>query len=335
MSVSARVPVVDGTPPRLEVRDAAGSVTVEAVEGADRVEAWVEPLDEAAEQVLDRVEIEAREGAAGSPARLRVSVPERRLLRTPAFAVHISTPPGAAARIAVASADVRVTGRLGELEVTGASADLDVESGTDVHLRTASGDCRIGTVERRGSIGSASGDVRVGRATGPVKLRTASGDVEVEQTSDDVSISTASGDVTIGAATGGVVQAKTASGDVTVGVARGCGSGWTSAASPAGWTPSCPTTARTGTARPRWPSRCAPCRATCASTGPPCRCPESGAERQRPRRRTGQVPREVAPTRDVDVVQFEPVGEQAQLVAECGGDERTVDAVFAMRGLDP
>ena len=29
MSVSARVPVVDGTPPRLEVRNAAGSVTVE------------------------------------------------------------------------------------------------------------------------------------------------------------------------------------------------------------------------------------------------------------------------------------------------------------------
>ena len=221
MFVHEQIPVVEGTPPRIEVRNPAGSVTVQAVEGGEQLEAWVDALNDAAEELLDGVQIDVRPGGSGSPARLRVTVPERRLLRTPAFAVRVISPPGAAARIAVASADVEITGRFGELEVTGASADLAVEQGTDVHLRTASGNARVGTVDGRGSIGSASGDVRVGSAHGPLKLRTASGDVSVERTSDDVSISTASGDVSVGVATGGVVQAKTVSGDVTVGVAPG------------------------------------------------------------------------------------------------------------------
>jgi hypothetical protein len=221
MSVHEQVTVAAGLPPRLEVRNPAGSVTVQAVEGAEQLEAWVEPLNEAAEELLDLVDIDVREGGAGSPTRLRVTVPDRRLLRTPAYAVRITTPAGAAARIAVASADVELTGPLGALELTGASGDLDVERGTDVHLRTASGDVRIGTVDGSASIGSASGDVHVGRANGALKLRTASGDVSVDAASTDASISTASGDVTVGAATGGAVQVKTVSGDTTVGVTPG------------------------------------------------------------------------------------------------------------------
>jgi hypothetical protein len=130
MSLHQQVPVVGGPPPRLEVRNAAGSVTVHAVEDAELLAVWVEPLDEVAEELLDRVQIDLREGDAGSPPRLRVTVPERRLLRTPAFAVRISTPPGAAARIAVASAVVELTGSLGELEVSGASGDVEVERAT-------------------------------------------------------------------------------------------------------------------------------------------------------------------------------------------------------------
>jgi hypothetical protein len=221
MSVYEQAPVAGGLPPRIEVRNPAGSVTVQAVEGAGQLEVWVEPLDDAAEQLLDRVDVDVRGGDAGSPPRLRVTVPERRLLRTPAFAVRISTPPGAAARIAVASADVELTGRLGALDLSSASADLDVEQGTDVRLRTASGDARVGIVDGSASIASASGDVRVGRASGALKLRTASGDISVEQAVADVSISTASGDVSVAATAGGVVQVKTVSGDVSMGVIPG------------------------------------------------------------------------------------------------------------------
>jgi len=221
MFVSEQIPVVEGPPPRIEVRNPAGSVVVEAVEGTEQLVARVDPLDDTAEQLLDGVRIDLRAGDSGSPARLRVTVPERRLLRTPAFAVHVTTPPGAAARIAVASADVEMTGRFGELEVTSASADVAVEHGTDVQLRTASGDARIGTAEGNSSIGSASGDVRVALARGPLKVRTASGDVSVEHAGDATSIRTASGDVSVGAAAGEVVQVQTVSGDVSVAVPPG------------------------------------------------------------------------------------------------------------------
>jgi hypothetical protein len=222
MPVRTHIAAVPGPPPRIEVRNPAGSVTVDAVEGAQQLEVRVEPLDAAAEELLDRVEVDVRDAESDAvPTRVRVVVPERRLLRTPRFAVRITTPPGAAARIAVASAGAELTGRFGDLELTSASGDLDVEHADDVHARTASGATRIGTIEGRASVASASGDIRVGRAHGTVQLRTASGDASVEQTAEHVTISTASGDATVGAATGGNVQIKTVSGDASVGVVPG------------------------------------------------------------------------------------------------------------------
>ena len=180
MSLHEQLPVVAGPPPRIDVRNAAGSVTVEALEAAEHLAVWVEALDDAAEELLDRVEIDLRAGDAGSPTRVRVAMPQRRLMRTPAFAVRISTPPDAAVRVAAASADVELTGSLGELEVTGASGDVGIARGTGVQVRTASGDARIATVEGRGSIVTASGDISIGRGLDLLKLRTASGDVSVE-----------------------------------------------------------------------------------------------------------------------------------------------------------
>ena len=222
MPVRSHVAPLSGPPPRIEVRNAAGSVTLTAVEGAEQLEVDVEPLDAAAEELLDRVEIDVRDAeSADVPTRLRVVVPERRLLRTPAFAVRVTAPAGAAARVAVASADAELTGRFGDVDLSSASGDLDVEHGSDVHARTASGDTRIGTIDGRGSVASASGDVRIGRASGELQVRTASGDASVEQTAENLTISTASGDATVGAAGGGAVQIRTVSGDASVGVVPG------------------------------------------------------------------------------------------------------------------
>jgi DUF4097 and DUF4098 domain-containing protein YvlB len=221
MSLHEQVPVTAGPPPRIEIHDAAGSVTVQAAEGAEHLAVWVDPLDGAAEESLDRVEIDLRVGGAVSPARRRVSVPERRLLHTPAFAVRVSTPPGAATRIVVASADVRLTGALGELEITTASGDIDVERCTGAWVRTASGGAHIATVTGHGSIGTASGDIRIGRGLDLLKLHSASGDITVEHAGGDTTAKTASGDVTVGAAAGHHVQAQTASGDISVGVPPG------------------------------------------------------------------------------------------------------------------
>ena len=62
----------------------------------------------------------------------------------PAFAVRVTTPPGAAARVAVASADAELTGRFGDLDLSSASGDLDRARQRRALRRPLSGDTRIG-----------------------------------------------------------------------------------------------------------------------------------------------------------------------------------------------
>lgn len=199
----------------VEVRDPAGRVTVRAVEDADELVVTVDPLDEVAEQLIDRVEVEV------TRSHLRVTAPERRLLRTPSFAIEVQTPPGAAVRIAVASADVTLTGRLGRAELTSASGDVAVEHCAELQVRSASGDTRVELVDGAATLASAAGDVRLGSAGGPALLRTASGEVAVDEGTGDLSVRTASGDVRVGRASAGTVRLTTVSGDATVGVEPG------------------------------------------------------------------------------------------------------------------
>jgi hypothetical protein len=209
-----RFPVGAG-PHAVEIRNATGSITVEAAEGADEYLVEVEPLDSAAEQLVDRVDL----FLVGS--RLRVQTPDRRLLRTPPFAVRVTVPPGTDARVAAFSADVELRGQLGRVQLTTASGDSAVESCAELQLRTASGDARVGRVAGRATVGSASADVRIESAGRGVEVRTASGDVEVGSAAGAVSIATASGDVGVRRLSGGSAQVKTMSGDVALGVAPG------------------------------------------------------------------------------------------------------------------
>jgi len=219
MSVRTLQAGTAGLPPRIEVRNPAGSVTLEAVEGSDALDVRVEALDAAAEQLLDRIELEVSDGHPELPdsrVTLRVAVPERRLWSTPAFDVRILTPAGAAARVAVASADVQLRGRFGHTELTAASGDVTVDEAQELEIRSASGDVRAGTVLGGASVVTASGEIRLGHVAGRLRARTASGDVSAEHTGDAASIKTASGDVRVGNAAGESLQVETASGDVSV-----------------------------------------------------------------------------------------------------------------------
>jgi hypothetical protein len=206
---------LSGQTPAIEVRNPAGSVTVDAPEGTDEVTIEITPLDSAAEQLLERI------GVVFTHGRLRVEVPERRLLRTPPFAIAVLAPPDADVRVATASADTTLRGRFGTVELTSASGDLAVEECGRLELRTASGDGRVGTVTGPATAASASGDLRVGTAAAGLKSRSASGDIEVEEAAGAVSLATASGDLSVGRMSEGSVEAKTMSGDVEVGVVPG------------------------------------------------------------------------------------------------------------------
>jgi hypothetical protein len=210
-----RFPIGDGAP-TVEIRNPAGSVSVGAVEDTTEFAVEVQSLDDAADSLLDWVEV----AVVGS--RLRVAVPERRLLlRSPAFAVRITVPPACAARVAVASADAALSGALGRVQLTTGSGEVAVESCEAMQLRTASGDARIGRIADTATLGSASADLRIEAVGGELEARTASGDVTVGEAAGDLSIATASGDVRVDRAESGAVRVRTVSGDVAVGVAPG------------------------------------------------------------------------------------------------------------------
>lgn len=210
-----RFPLSDDRTRAIEVRNPSGSVTVDARDGADELLVEITPLDSAAEQLVDQI------GLFFTHSRLRVEVPERRLLRTPSFAISVLTPPDVDVRVATASADASLRGRFAAVQLTSASGDLDVDECARLELRTASGDARVGAVTGPVSAASASGDLRVGTAAAGLRSRSASGDIVVDDAAGDVSLATASGDLSVGRMGEGAVQAKTMSGDVEVGVAPG------------------------------------------------------------------------------------------------------------------
>jgi hypothetical protein len=209
-----RFPVGEGTP-AVEIRNPTGSVAVEAPEGATEFVVDIEPLNNAAEQLLDDVEV----GVLDS--RLRIAVPERRLFRSPDFAVRVTVPAGTDAHLAAASADSVLRGPLGRVTLASASGDVTVESCTELRVRTASGDTRVGRVTESAAFASASAGLHLESVGGAVEVRTASGDVTVGRASGDIGVTTASGDVAVERVSSGSVRVKTMSGDVSVGVVPG------------------------------------------------------------------------------------------------------------------
>ena len=209
-----RVPL-SGSSRALEVRNPAGSTTVEADPAAAEIVLEVQALNSVAEELIDRLDLVVTSSS------VRLAVPERRLLRTPSFAISVITPPAVAVTVAGASADTTLRGRLDNAVLTSASGDLDVEHCTELQARSASGDVRVGRVEGRATVGTASGDIRITAAGGDVQARTASGDVVLGDLATDATVQTASGDVRIDRACSGTLRLTTVSGDASVSVEPG------------------------------------------------------------------------------------------------------------------
>jgi len=201
----------------VSVRNQAGSVEITAAEVPETSVETVQNDSRGAE-LAERTRVQLSEDAG----RLRIDVPDRRMLRQPSLEIIVTVPTGSSVDVETATADVQTRGVLDSATVTTASADVSLSH-----------------VSGRLEVTSASGDIHVGRGEGPVRVRTASGDVRLDESMDEASVQTASGDVLIGrlmgeltsrsasgdviigSAAAGSVQAKTMSGDVIVGVASG------------------------------------------------------------------------------------------------------------------
>jgi hypothetical protein len=140
------------------------------------------------------------------------------------FAIHISAPSGSGVRVASQSADVTVVGTADRLDVRTASGQVVAGHVAGAALaQTASGDVRIRSIGGELSARTASGDVEIDSVAGAAVVHSTSGDVRVHVAATDVQVRTVSGDVRVGDATRGAAEIVSVSGDVEIGVHPGTG----------------------------------------------------------------------------------------------------------------
>lgn len=136
--------------------------------------------------------------------------------------VRIVAPHGTNLRAMTGSADIRATGRYGDVDTRAASGDVAVdEVERDAAVRVASGDVRIRRVGASLKAQTAAGDVMVGPVGGDAEVKSAAGDVRLDEVGGSVRVHSASGDVRVGSVAQGSVDLKSVSGDMLVGVRRG------------------------------------------------------------------------------------------------------------------
>jgi hypothetical protein len=226
-------------PVDLRVRIGEGEVTVMAAERTD-TEVEVRPANPASRGDVELAEATRIEHLGNDVV---VEAPMQRhswlLGRSAAIVVRVGLPEGSAARIDVASADVRCRGRLGAVETKSASGDVEIDHAAtlsvqtasgDILVREADGDARLGTasgdislfdVSGSAQLSTASGDVYVGHAVGDLGVKAASGDTAIDAADASVTVKSASGDAELRRVRTGTVTLETASGDVGVGIAEG------------------------------------------------------------------------------------------------------------------
>jgi len=120
------------------------------------------------------------------------------------------------------SGDVRFDTATGPLLVETGSGDIRIETSRDsLKIKSGSGDIVVGGADGVVSVSTGSGDVNVGSSGGSAVVKTGSGDLEIGESTGDVSMSTGSGSLVVNRAHRGRVTAKGASGDVRIGVPSG------------------------------------------------------------------------------------------------------------------
>jgi hypothetical protein len=185
-------------PPTLQVDIPSGNVDVQTADGTESV-----IVVEGDQRVVDATTVEQRGGAIVvtlNGVRFGLWRFGRNELR-----VRATVPHGADLRTNTASADVRISGRIGSLDFGTASGDL-----------VASGE-----IERDAAVKTVSGDVRMARIGGSLTCQTVSGDVEVQAVGGSVTARSVSGDVRFDSLRQGDARFNSVSGDVVVGIASG------------------------------------------------------------------------------------------------------------------
>ncbi len=214
-TASGSVPVHGPVTVVLEVP--GGSVQVDATGDDHEVLVRVEPRNRAAADLVRHLDLTVDADTVA------IVVPKRHGPSGrggPQFDVRATVPARSGLRASTASAELSVTGVLGEVDISTASGDVDLPHIGGGRVSVASGDVSVREVDGAVSVEYASGDVAVGRTGDSLRSRSASGDVHLGEVGGDLAASSASGDVDIGRVAARCT-AQTASGDVSVAVVVG------------------------------------------------------------------------------------------------------------------
>lgn len=137
--------------------------------------------------------------------------------------LNLVVPAGTDVMLRTTSGDVRSghsprDAGLGRVELSTASGDARLGVVGSLSAKTASGDLFVDEVRGDLTAGTASGDVRIDRVDGDVQMSTAAGDGHFDVVTGDVVFRTASGDLNIGRLEGSSLRGKTLAGDLRIGI---------------------------------------------------------------------------------------------------------------------
>jgi putative adhesin len=226
---------------RLDIRNGAGEVRLDAGSSQDETTVTLEPLrdNESSTEAIQTARVELHERADGQDVVIDVRG-RSKWFRGAEVLIAVTCPLEPAVEIKTGSADIEGRGLMksvdvetgsgdvqfadisGDAEVSAASGDVQISLiGGEARLNTASGDIQVGMIGGDGRVNSASGDVMIRTAGGRFEANSASGDVQVKEALGSVSANTASGDQQIGSVIQDSVNLRSASGDIRVGIKEG------------------------------------------------------------------------------------------------------------------
>ena len=212
--------------PRLRVRNSAGQVTVEA-SGTGQTTVELEALreDDSTREAIERATVEHHGNEVaidvGETKGFGFGAVSIVFGRTPQVGIRIRCPEGSELDCTSASANLKTSGRLGEVEAKTASGDVSVEQVAALRVQSASGDVRSAAIDGEARIQTVSGDVRLGTVGGPIAATLVSGDFQADEGRSDVAVKTVSGDQRIDAIRVGQIKLQSVSGDLRLGVRPG------------------------------------------------------------------------------------------------------------------
>ncbi|TDW86954.1 putative adhesin [Kribbella pratensis] len=97
-----------------------------------------------------------------------------------AVAVTVQLPAGSQAEVKAAGADLRATGRFGDVVIESAQGPIDLEDVASARITTSASDVSVGRLNGPAEIRTSKGDIRIAEAVrGTVVLRTDVGEVEI------------------------------------------------------------------------------------------------------------------------------------------------------------